>query len=55
MSFNVNNKQIFTSGIQFTSSSLDSLVKILDEDDFKYLSQKLDRKVLELAERILSQ
>ena len=38
MSFNINNKQLFIGGIQFTSSSLDSLVKILDEYDFKYLS-----------------
>ena len=38
MSFNINNKQLFIGGIQFTSSSLHSLVKIMDEYDFKYLS-----------------
>ena len=43
MSFNVNNNLIFIDSFQFLSSSLDSLVKKLDKDDFKFLSQEFDR------------
>ena len=43
MSFNVNNNLIFIDSFQFLSSSLDSLVKELDKDDFKFLSQEFDR------------
>ena len=32
---------------QFPSSSLDSLVKILSNDDFKYSSQEFDNNVLD--------
>ena len=38
MSFTINNKLIFIGRFQFLSSSLDSLVKNLGKDDFKYLS-----------------
>ena len=38
MSFSINNKLGFIDGIQFLSSSLDSLVKNVTNDDFKYLS-----------------
>ena len=41
MSFNTNNKLIFTDSFQFLSSSLESLVKNLVTDDFKYLRQEL--------------
>ena len=34
LSFNINNKLIFTDRFQFLSSSLDSLVKNLGKDDF---------------------
>ena len=43
MSFN-----IITSS-SLLSSLLDSLVKNLGKDDFKYLSQKFDSKVLDLV------
>ena len=39
MSFSINNKLSFIDSFQFLSSSLDSLVKNLAKDDFKYLSQ----------------
>ena len=39
MSFAVNNNLSFIDSFQFQSSSLDSLVKNLGKDDFKYLSQ----------------
>ena len=41
MSFNTNNKLIFIDSFQFLSSSLESLVKNLVTDDFKYLRQEL--------------
>ena len=39
MNFSINNKLSFIDSFQFLSSSLDSLVKNLAKDDFKYLSQ----------------
>ena len=38
MSFSINNKLSFIDNFQFLSSSLDSLVKNLGDNDFKYLS-----------------
>ena len=38
MSFSINNKLRFIDSFQFLSSSLDSLVKNLGKDDFKYLT-----------------
>ena len=38
MSFTINNKLSFIDSFQFLNSSLDSLVKNLNKDDFKYLS-----------------
>ena len=43
MSFIINNKLRFINSFQFLSSSLDSLVKNLNKDDFKYLNQELIR------------
>ena len=51
MSFNVNNKLIFINRFQFLSSSLDSLVKNLNKDDFKYFSQEFDSKILDLVKQ----
>ena len=39
MSFTINNKLSFIDSFQFLSSSWDSLIKHLNKDDFKYLSQ----------------
>ena len=44
-----NNKLIFIDSFEFLSS-LDSLVKNLGKDDFKYFSQEFDNKVLNLVE-----
>ena len=49
MSFTVNNKQSFIDSFQFLNSSLDSLVKNLSIDDFKYLSQEFDNNILNLV------
>ena len=42
MSFKINNKLIFIYSFQFLSSSLDSLVRNLDNNDFKYLREECD-------------
>ena len=39
MSFSIDNKLSFIDSFQYLCSSLDSLVKNLAKDDFKYLSQ----------------
>ena len=41
----------FIGSFQFLSSSLDSLVKNLGKDDFKYLSQEFDNNVLDLVKQ----
>ena len=51
MSFTVNNKLSFVVSFQFLSSSLDSLVKNLSKANFKYLSQKFDKKILDLVKQ----
>ena len=49
MGFTINNKLSFIDSFQSLSSSLDSLVKNLNKDGFKYLSQEFDDKVLDLV------
>ena len=49
MSFNINNKLIFTDSFKFLSSSLESLRKNLSKNDFKLMSEKFDSKVLEMV------
>ena len=39
LSFNINNNLFSIDTLQFLSSPLDSLVKKLGKDDFRYLSQ----------------
>ena len=51
MSFTINNKLNFIGSFQFLRSSLDSLVKKLNKDDFKYLSQEFDNNVLDLVKQ----
>ena len=51
MSFSINNKLIFIDSFQFLSSWLDSLVKNLNKDDFKYLSKEFDNNVLDLVKQ----
>ena len=49
MSFAINHKLSVIDSFQFPSSPLDSLVKNLDKDDFKYLSQEFDKNKLDLV------
>ena len=51
MSFSINSKLSFIDSFHFLSSSLDSLVKNLANDDFKYLSQEFDNKILDLIKQ----
>ena len=51
MSFTINNKLRFIDSFQFLSSSLDSLVKHLDKNDFKCLSQEFDKNKLDLVKQ----
>ena len=51
MRFSIKNKFSFIDSFQFLSSPLDSLVKILGKDDFKYLSQEFDNNVLDLVKQ----
>ena len=51
MSFSINDQLSFINSFQFLSSSLDSLVKNLNEDYFKCLSQDFDNNVLDLVKR----
>ena len=51
MSFSINNKSIFIDRFQFLNSSLDSLIKNLDKNQFKYLSQELDNNVSDLVKQ----
>ena len=45
------NFNIFIDSFQFLSSMLDSLVINLGKDDFKYLGQKFNNKVLDLVKQ----
>ena len=49
MSFSINNKLAFIINFHFLRSSLDSLVKNLGKDDFKYISQEFDNEVLDMV------
>ena len=51
MSFIINNKLNFIYSFQFLSSSLDHLIKNLNKDDFKHLSQESDNNVLDLVKQ----
>ena len=51
MRFSIDNKSRFTDSFQFLSSSLDSLVKTFANNDFQYLSQEFDHKLLDLVKQ----
>ena len=51
MSFSLDKKLVFIDGFQFWKPSLDSLVKSLNESDFKHLRQEFDREALELIKQ----
>ena len=47
--YTINNKLIFIDNFQFLSSSIASVVKNLNKDNFRYLSQKFDNNVLDVV------
>ena len=49
MAFTVNKNLVFIDSMQFINSGLDSLVKNLSNNDFKYLSEEFSGKLLELV------
>ena len=49
MTFTVNKNLVFIDSMQFMNSKLDSLVKNLSDNDFKYLSEEFSGKFLELV------
>ena len=51
MSFSSNNKLSFIDSFQFLNSKLDSLLQNLVKNDFKYLSQEFDNKILDLVKQ----
>ena len=51
VSFTFNIKVNFTDSFQFLICSLDSLVKNLDKDDFKYFSPEFDSNKLDLVKQ----
>ena len=51
MAFAINSNLAFIDSMQFMNSSLDSLVKNLSDNDFKYLSQEFSGDLLELAKQ----
>ena len=51
MVFTVNRNLVFIDSMQFTNSSLDSLVNNLSDDDFKYLSEEFSGEFSELVKK----
>ena len=51
LSLSINNKLRFIDNFHFLSSSLDRLVKKLNKDNFKYLSQEFGKFVLDLVKQ----
>ena len=51
MAFTINKNLVFIDSMQFMNSSLDSLVKNLSDNDFKYLSEKFSGEFLRLVKQ----
>ena len=51
LAFTINRNLVFIDSIQFINSSLDSLVKKLSDNDFKYLPEEFSSKFLELVKQ----
>ena len=49
MAFTINRSIVFIDSMQFMKSSLDSLVKNLMDEDFKYLSEEYSGELLKLV------
>ena len=51
MAFTINRNLFFIDSMQFTNSSLDSFVKNLSDNDFKYLSKEFSSDLLKLGKQ----
>ena len=51
IAFTINNNLFFIDSMQFMNSSLDSSVKNLSDNDFKYLSQEFSGDLLKLIKQ----
>ena len=51
MAFKINRNLVFIDSMQFMNSSLDSLVKNLSDNDFKYLSGEFRSEFLKLVKQ----
>ena len=51
MAFTINNNLVFIDNMQFMNSSLNSLVKNLSDNDFKYLSEEFSNEFLKLVKQ----
>ena len=51
MVFTINKNLVFIDNMQFMNSNLDSLVKNLSDNDFKYLSEEFSGEFLELVKQ----
>ena len=49
MAFTINKNLVFIDNMQFMNSGLDSLVKNLSNNDFKYLSEEFSSELLKLV------
>ena len=49
INFSLDNKLVLSDSFQFLSSSLDSLMKNLDDNNSKYLSREFDSEELDLV------
>ena len=49
MAFTINKNLVFIDSMQFMNSSLDSLVKNLSDNDFKYLAEEFNGGFLKLV------
>ena len=52
MTFTINKDLVFIDSMQFMTSGLDSLVKHLSDNDFRYLSQEFSGEQLKLVKQI---
>ena len=51
IAFTINTNLAFINSMQFMNSSLDSLVKNLSDNDFKYLPEEISGEFLELVKQ----
>ena len=51
MGFTINKNLVFIDSMQFMNSSLDSLVKNMSDNDFKYLSEEFSGDLLKLVKQ----